>query len=295
MAEVEPGRAVFAIEPAEWMYNPIGSVHGGVAATLLDSCMGCAVHTTLDAGVGYTTTDLQVRYIRAMRAGAGRVLAEGRVVHAGRRTATAEGRLFWRRTAACCSRTPAPAARSSAEAGLPEVPTGTSPGRTAAHGHGRGGRALSSASSPRRRPSSACSAARGSSGTIAPFGTRLNIGAVAAAAPVERRTDHHAVADDERRQGAPLDVLERGLDAHVLLGEGLAAGEGEAGLAAGEGVEQLGRFARARPRSCGRSSRRRRSPSAARPRRGSSPIRAATTSAVSRARSSGLHHSAANP
>ncbi len=92
--EVEHGRAVFALEPAEWMYNPIGSVHGGVAATILDSCMGCAVHTTLAAGVGYATTDLQVRYLRSMRAGDGRVLAEGRVVHAGRRTATAEGRLF---------------------------------------------------------------------------------------------------------------------------------------------------------------------------------------------------------
>jgi uncharacterized protein (TIGR00369 family) len=92
--EVEHGRAVFALEPAEWMYNPIGSVHGGVAATILDSCMGCAVHTTLERGVGYATTDLQVRYLRSMRAGDGRVLAEGRVVHAGRRTATAEGRLF---------------------------------------------------------------------------------------------------------------------------------------------------------------------------------------------------------
>jgi uncharacterized protein (TIGR00369 family) len=94
IVEVEPGRAMFAMEPAEWMYNPIGSVHGGIAATLLDSCMGCAVHTTLDAGVGYTTTDLQVRYIRAMGDTTGRVLAEGRVVHAGRRTATAEGRLI---------------------------------------------------------------------------------------------------------------------------------------------------------------------------------------------------------
>jgi uncharacterized protein (TIGR00369 family) len=94
VVEVEHGRAVFAMEPAEWMYNPIGSVHGGIAATILDSCMGCAVHTTLDPGVGYTTTDLQVRYLRSMRAGGGRVLAEGRVVHAGRRTATAEGRLY---------------------------------------------------------------------------------------------------------------------------------------------------------------------------------------------------------
>ena len=88
------GRALFAMEPAEWMYNPIGSVHGGIAATILDSCMGCAVHTTLEAGVGYTTTDLQVRYIRAMSVATGRVLAEGRVVHGGKRSATAEGRLF---------------------------------------------------------------------------------------------------------------------------------------------------------------------------------------------------------
>jgi uncharacterized protein (TIGR00369 family) len=94
IVEVEDGRAVFAMEPAEWMYNPIGSVHGGIAATLLDSCMGCAVHTTLQAGVGYTTTDLQVRYLRAMGGATGRVLAEGQVVHRGRRTATAEGRLF---------------------------------------------------------------------------------------------------------------------------------------------------------------------------------------------------------
>jgi uncharacterized protein (TIGR00369 family) len=94
IVEVDSGRAVFAMEPAEWMYNPIGSVHGGIAATILDSCMGCAVHTTLEAGVGYTTADLQVRYIRAMGQETGRVLAEGRVVHSGRRTATAEGRLF---------------------------------------------------------------------------------------------------------------------------------------------------------------------------------------------------------
>jgi uncharacterized protein (TIGR00369 family) len=90
----EEGRAVFALHPAEWMYNPIGMVHGGIAATILDSCMGCAVHTTLAAGVGYTTTDLQVRYIRAMGSETGRVLAEGHVVHRGRRTATAEGRVF---------------------------------------------------------------------------------------------------------------------------------------------------------------------------------------------------------
>ncbi|HEY1450789.1 MAG TPA: PaaI family thioesterase [Solirubrobacteraceae bacterium] len=94
LVEVDEGRAVFAVEPAEWMYNPIGMVHGGIAATILDSCMGCAVHTTLPVGVGYTTTDVQVRYIRAMGGATGRVIAEGHVVHAGRRTATAEGRVF---------------------------------------------------------------------------------------------------------------------------------------------------------------------------------------------------------
>jgi uncharacterized protein (TIGR00369 family) len=92
--QVGHGHVVFALEPAEWMYNPIGSVHGGVAATVLDSSLGCAVHTTLDAGVAYTTSDLHVRYVRAMSSSSGRVLAESRVVHSGRRLATAEGRLY---------------------------------------------------------------------------------------------------------------------------------------------------------------------------------------------------------
>lgn len=94
ITHVERGHVIFALEPAEWMYNPIGSVHGGVASTILDSSLGCAVHTTLDAGVGYTTSDLQVRFVRAMSADTGRVLAESRVVHSGRRLATAEGRLY---------------------------------------------------------------------------------------------------------------------------------------------------------------------------------------------------------
>lgn len=97
IVEVDKGRTVFAMHPAEWMFNPLGTVHGGVAATILDSCMGCAVHTTLPAAVGYTTTDLQVRYIRAMGDDTGAVLAEGKVVHTGKRTATAEGRLFGER------------------------------------------------------------------------------------------------------------------------------------------------------------------------------------------------------
>jgi uncharacterized protein (TIGR00369 family) len=94
IVEADEGRVVFTLTPAEWMFNPIGSVHGGIAATILDSCMGCAVHTVLPAGTGYTTGDLHIRYLRAMTTDTGPVLAEGKVVHAGRRQATAEGRLF---------------------------------------------------------------------------------------------------------------------------------------------------------------------------------------------------------
>ena len=90
---VGPGWARFAFVPAEHHYNPIGSVHGGVAATLLDSALGCAVHTTLPAGVGYTTVDLQVSFVRALTATTGRVRCEGRVIHAGSRIATAEARI----------------------------------------------------------------------------------------------------------------------------------------------------------------------------------------------------------
>lgn len=91
--EVERGRVVFALTPDESLYNPIGSVHGGVAATLLDSVMGCAVQTMLEAGQAYTTADLHVRYLRPMSVDTGRVLAEGVVVHAGRRLLTAEGTI----------------------------------------------------------------------------------------------------------------------------------------------------------------------------------------------------------
>ena len=93
IAHVERGRVVFALQPAEWMYNPIGSVHGGIASTLLDSALGCSIHTVLDAGVRYTTSDLHVRFVRPMRADTGRVLADCHVVHVGRRVATAEGQL----------------------------------------------------------------------------------------------------------------------------------------------------------------------------------------------------------
>jgi len=94
LVEVERGRAVFAGTPEFGFYNPIGSVHGGYAATLLDSCMGCAVHTALPAGQAYTTLEFKINYVRAMTDQTGRVCAEGRVIHPGNRTATAEGHLY---------------------------------------------------------------------------------------------------------------------------------------------------------------------------------------------------------
>jgi uncharacterized protein (TIGR00369 family) len=93
LLEVEEGRAVFGITPAEIHYNPIGMVHGGIPCTLLDSAMGCAVHTTLPAGVGYTTLELKVNIVKAIGKDTGPLRAEARLVHAGRSTAVAEGRL----------------------------------------------------------------------------------------------------------------------------------------------------------------------------------------------------------
>jgi uncharacterized protein (TIGR00369 family) len=90
---VEDGRAVFTLEPGEHHYNPIGSVHGGVFATLLDSATGCAVHSTLPAGVAYTSLDLNVKFLRGMTTATGRVTCEGKVVHRGRRMALAEASL----------------------------------------------------------------------------------------------------------------------------------------------------------------------------------------------------------
>ena len=93
LAEVGEGRAVFSAEPAEYHYNPIGVVHGGLAATLLDSAMGCAVHSLLPAGAGYTTLEIKVNYVRPLTAETGTVRCEARVIHLGGRTATAEGKV----------------------------------------------------------------------------------------------------------------------------------------------------------------------------------------------------------
>jgi uncharacterized protein (TIGR00369 family) len=91
---VERGRVVFTLDPAEFLYNPIGTVHGGVLATLLDSAMGCAVHSTLPAGRGYTTLETKVNFARAITRDTGRILCEGTVVHRGRTLATAEARVI---------------------------------------------------------------------------------------------------------------------------------------------------------------------------------------------------------
>ena len=93
LVELGEGYAVFGVEPAEYHYNPIGVVHGGLAATLLDSAMGCAVHTALPAGAGYTTLEIKVNFVRPMTAETGPVRCEAKLVHLGGRTATAEGRV----------------------------------------------------------------------------------------------------------------------------------------------------------------------------------------------------------
>ena len=93
LGEVGDGIVTMRLTPAEYHYNPLGSVHGGVIATLLDSVMGCAVHSTLPQGHGYTTLELKVNYIRAITDTTGEVTAEGRIVHVGRRSAVAEAKL----------------------------------------------------------------------------------------------------------------------------------------------------------------------------------------------------------
>jgi len=94
LVELSEGHAIFAVEPKEFHYNPIGVVHGGLAATLLDSAMGCAVHSTLPAGVGYTTLEIKVNFVRPITSDTGRVRAEAKLIHLGGRTATAEGRVI---------------------------------------------------------------------------------------------------------------------------------------------------------------------------------------------------------
>ena len=91
--ELGEGRVVFEGEPGEEHYNPIGVVHGGYAATLLDSALGCAVHTTLPAGVAYTSLGLQAKFLRPISRDTGRVLCAADVVYRGRKQATAEATI----------------------------------------------------------------------------------------------------------------------------------------------------------------------------------------------------------
>lgn len=91
--EASTGLFAFEGEPGGAHFNPLSTIHGGWAATLLDSAMGCAVHTTLPAGRAYTTLEIKVNYVRAILPNVGRMRCEGRIVHSGSRMATAEGRL----------------------------------------------------------------------------------------------------------------------------------------------------------------------------------------------------------
>jgi uncharacterized protein (TIGR00369 family) len=93
LAEVEVGRAVFTGTPSKHAYNPIGVIHGGYAATLLDSACGCAVHASLSPQQAYTTLELKVAYHRALTIDTGPVRAEGKVLSIGKRVAFAEGRI----------------------------------------------------------------------------------------------------------------------------------------------------------------------------------------------------------
>ena len=93
LVSVEKGRAVFELTPAEFHYNPIGSVHGGVYAILCDSACGCAVHSMLPAGALYTSLDLATRFVRPVTASTGRLRCEGTLSHFGSRTAVAHARL----------------------------------------------------------------------------------------------------------------------------------------------------------------------------------------------------------
>lgn len=94
LVEVDLGRAVFASDPGDHLLNPIGTVHGGYAMTLLDSCMGCAIHSTLQPGEAYITVEAKVNMVRPILPHTGIVRAEGTIIHRGRTTATAEGKLM---------------------------------------------------------------------------------------------------------------------------------------------------------------------------------------------------------
>jgi uncharacterized protein (TIGR00369 family) len=93
IVDVQPGRVTFSLEVGEHLYNPIGSVHGGIFCTLLDSAMGCAAHSTLDRGQAYTTLELKVNLVKALTLSTPSVVATGQVISSGRRVITASGQI----------------------------------------------------------------------------------------------------------------------------------------------------------------------------------------------------------
>jgi uncharacterized protein (TIGR00369 family) len=146
LVSVDPGRVVFGFTPAEFHYNPIGTVHGGVIATMCDSACGCAVHSLLPAGAFYTSQDLTVKFLRPVTAGTGPLRCEGTVLHLGSRTALAQasltdaaGRRYAHATSSCLIFRP-PAAdgeRPAADGGRSAADGGRSAadgGRSAAEG-----------------------------------------------------------------------------------------------------------------------------------------------------------------
>ena len=93
VVSVNPASVAFEFDPAEYMYSPLGNVHGGIITVLLDTAMGCSFHTTLPPGVGYTTLELKVNFLKSVVASSGPLKAEGHVVHSGSRIATTGARL----------------------------------------------------------------------------------------------------------------------------------------------------------------------------------------------------------
>ena len=129
---VEPGEVTFGLDVGEHLYNPIGSVHGGVFCTLLDSAMGCAVHSSLERGQAYTTLELKVNLVKALTVNTPRVAATGRMISAGRRVVTASGQitgpdgaLYAHATTTCLVFEPRPAQEKQPS------------GRSGENGHGR--------------------------------------------------------------------------------------------------------------------------------------------------------------
>ncbi|MES2591235.1 MAG: PaaI family thioesterase [Bacteroidota bacterium] len=94
LKSIEPGKAVFSFVPAEFHYNPIGSVHGGVISTILDSAMGCSVHSLLPKGKAYTTLELKVNFLRAITKENAELFAVGKIIHCGNKTALVEAQVI---------------------------------------------------------------------------------------------------------------------------------------------------------------------------------------------------------